>query len=640
MEVSFVTIKIEVQSLNTEAVAKVYFQGGESPIIKLGTLDEILHSQGEMGDRLFRFLFQPENQDDPPRSLFKWLDAALSTQDENQRLRLQIQINEAPCVPCIQDLDDAHLLKKDKLSDRSVHDPVDWISIFPWELMLSGFWKRYQHELVFEKYLQEQSPSLVRILQPTESITLKKDLSNKSEPNPVLSVLFIWADPRVDPNNRQFSPTQGDDLTQKIKEKFEGLKPLLVTEVLEKATINEIADTIQKQHFDIVHILTHGDLDPDTRIDHARLLLDDGTGNPHPVTGNDLTNSLCQPGQVPQIVFLQACQSATTTRHYQHGIAQSLIQGGVNFVVAMQAVIGLSEALTFAKSFYQQLVQRQPIDLALLKARAELVANNRLSERVGNPLLSSLRGFPGLHAWAVPVLFMNQQAANGNGYLEQGSLPKAILWEDDKVMILIRIGDEAFYVDKYPVTAEQYANYLKLNKPSSTWNYHWKGSYDYKKMPATNMTVDQAQQYAEHYGKHIPTLERWQQAASGGGADPFPWGDTFDQKRCHVQNPQGPPSLVNCYPAQNDAGIYDIVGNVAEMASKDDRWYHCGGSYKFQRDFARIYNSCPPQFNSPCEYVGFRCIAELADYVEALRKGRKIDEVTLDAKDSTLNSNN
>lgn len=150
-----------------------------------------------------------------------------------------------------------------------------------------------------------------------------------------------------------------------------------------------------------------------------------------------------------------------------------------------------------------------------------------------------------------------------------GMRPKVLL--DDRPARKVKV--DAFALDKYEVTNERYAEFLKAAKRPAP--RHWvrgelpRGTENY---PVYNVDWDDASAYCKWVGKRLPTEAEWERAARSGKEDlSYPWGDKADAKlaRFNVQTGPGP---VGQFPA-NEFGVYDIVGNVAEWLAD---WYEHG----------------------------------------------------------------
>jgi len=125
----------------------------------------------------------------------------------------------------------------------------------------------------------------------------------------------------------------------------------------------------------VVHIIGHGryrsddDLGPSGQIAFPRT--DSAAGW---VTDRELANVLRDSPSL-RLVFLQACESAETQSNpYQviSGLAQWLAQRNIPAVIAMHFQVKSMLANEFARSFYEAMVKRAAIEVAMHEARRQL----------------------------------------------------------------------------------------------------------------------------------------------------------------------------------------------------------------------------------------------------------------------------
>ena len=162
---------------------------------------------------------------------------------------------------------------------------------------------------------------------------------------------------------------------------------------------------------------------------------------------------------------------------------------------------------------------------------------------------------------------------------------------------------EAFYIDKYEVTNEQYANFLNkqgknidadgnklIDLESPYCLIEKRGNFyrpkpGYGNHPVIEVSWYGAVAYAQFYGKRLPSEAEWEKAARGGlSGRKYPWGDSkaddndanFADKNTdyswsdrRVNDRYELTAPAGSY-APNRYGLYDMAGNVWEWCSD---WY-------------------------------------------------------------------
>lgn len=162
----------------------------------------------------------------------------------------------------------------------------------------------------------------------------------------------------------------------------------------------------------------------------------------------------------------------------------------------------------------------------------------------------------------------------------------------------------SFFMDKYPVTNNQYKRFLDASKyrPSDTANYlkHWKngkipaGEGDF---PVVYISQEDAKAYTAWAGKRLPTELEWQYAAQTSSGQEWPWIQAkpatrreevvnatltvlhlegIDSSRCNLGD--GKQYAVGAYPAGvNPNGLYDLVGSVWQLTNDE----YMSGSHRY-----------------------------------------------------------
>ncbi len=152
---------------------------------------------------------------------------------------------------------------------------------------------------------------------------------------------------------------------------------------------------------------------------------------------------------------------------------------------------------------------------------------------------------------------------------------------------------ESFYVDKFPVTNEQFCKFLNDKTPNKNTLDKWidlKGSLlgekcriqkegnkyivqkGYERHPVINVTWFGADEYAKWSGKRLPTEQEWEKAARGADGRIYPWGNDFDKDlfNSHESGTGGTTEVGRFADGASPYGCMDMAGNVWEWTSS---WY-------------------------------------------------------------------
>jgi eukaryotic-like serine/threonine-protein kinase len=227
-----------------------------------------------------------------------------------------------------------------------------------------------------------------------------------------------------------------------------------------------------------------------------------------------------------------------------------------------------------------------------------------------------------------------QQASAGMAYVRADVFVMGRDGGDEYESPPHRIGlGGSFYIDKYEVTCEEYARFLK-GADYKRFPIGWHddscapGS---ERMPVTGVTWDDAAAYARWAGKRLPTEEEWEFAARGKDGRLYPWGDEWRAGFANADDEgksRGGVEEVGKYAeGATPSGIFDMSGNVWEWtASKfipyqggqarpavagDNRVVR-GGSWESTRQWATTtYRGYWPH-DTAKPTVGFRCAKDAA----------------------------
>ena len=195
----------------------------------------------------------------------------------------------------------------------------------------------------------------------------------------------------------------------------------------------------------------------------------------------------------------------------------------------------------------------------------------------------------------------------------------------------------AFYIDKYPVTNRQFAEFLKASqyRPADDHNFlkDWKdGKYPagWDNRPVTWVSLEDARAYAKWAGKRLPHEWEWQYAAQGLDGRTYPWGERWCDEcvppQDHGRELRGP-TAVDAFPkGASPFGVMDLTGNVWQWTDEfldehtragilrgggyyrpaGSRWYF-PSAYKLS-EHGKYLLIAPSKDRSGT--VGFRCVKD------------------------------
>ena len=149
---------------------------------------------------------------------------------------------------------------------------------------------------------------------------------------------------------------------------------------------------------------------------------------------------------------------------------------------------------------------------------------------------------------------------------------------------------DAFYMDKYPVTNEQYCLFLNETNPSKKDREKWielSGSFEkekcriipegklytvepgFERYPVIYVTWYGAAEYADWAGKRLPTEKEWEKAARGPEGLKYPWGNEWKEEVCNSKESGiGMTIKVDQFPGGKSIyGCFDMAGNVWEWTA-------------------------------------------------------------------------
>ncbi|MFC1705421.1 formylglycine-generating enzyme family protein [Planctomycetota bacterium] len=221
----------------------------------------------------------------------------------------------------------------------------------------------------------------------------------------------------------------------------------------------------------------------------------------------------------------------------------------------------------------------------------------------------------------------------GMVHVKHGSFTKgyegkgALATEKPKQTILMEKG---FFIDIYEVTNEQYFNFSTATgteKPTPFPAYwekekllqNGKLTDDARMLPVVNITHAEAQAYAEHHGKRLPTEHEWEYAARGEWSLLYPWGKDWQAGAANdfEAGENGPVRVGKYNEGKGPFGTYDQAGNVWEWTSsipdeaKPTLHVIKGGSYHPRDPKPRASLSYRKDAGARAKNLGFRCVKDM-----------------------------
>ena len=170
---------------------------------------------------------------------------------------------------------------------------------------------------------------------------------------------------------------------------------------------------------------------------------------------------------------------------------------------------------------------------------------------------------------------------------------------------------ETYWIDRYPVTCEQYRAFMDAGGyqnptwwSAAGWSWlqahpvekplYWVEDPAYDRHPVCGVSWYEAEAYAQFVGKRLPTEAEWEKAASWnavtGQRQTYPWGEAFPEiQHCNCDYQLGQTTPVDAYPeGQSPYGCYDMLGNVWEWTASWFSGYEGFESYPYP-GYSQVY---------------------------------------------------
>ncbi len=257
------------------------------------------------------------------------------------------------------------------------------------------------------------------------------------------------------------------------------LEGLVTLERMEKATLAALQRKLRQGEYHIFHFIGHGGFDQQAK--DGVLMLEDDEGRGRPVSGQYL-GTLLHNHRPLRLALLNACEGGRASRHDPFaGTAQSLMQQGLPAVIAMQFEITDEAAIAFTREFYAAVADAEPIDAAMVEARAAIFAQGDNIE------------------WGTPVLYL--RSPDGRIFDIERMSPEER--RKAKIAVLYRKAQAALEGEEWQIASELLQEVLAL-APS-----HMEARASLRRLPEEQELAKLYLKGQEHY-----EAGQWQEALS------------------------------------------------------------------------------------------------------------------------------
>jgi serine/threonine protein kinase/formylglycine-generating enzyme required for sulfatase activity len=149
---------------------------------------------------------------------------------------------------------------------------------------------------------------------------------------------------------------------------------------------------------------------------------------------------------------------------------------------------------------------------------------------------------------------------------------------------------EGFSMDKTEVTNAAFYEFVASSnyKPASEEGFvaHWENNKPIpgdENKPVRYVNIEDIKAFADWRSKRdgvtyrLPTEQEWEYAARNGSKNNlYPWGDKFDPRCAHINQPGNDSVVVGTKTCPNQWGVQDLIGNVFEWTGSE--WWSYPGS--------------------------------------------------------------
>jgi len=148
---------------------------------------------------------------------------------------------------------------------------------------------------------------------------------------------------------------------------------------------------------------------------------------------------------------------------------------------------------------------------------------------------------------------------------------------------------KGFWMDKTEITNAEYYQFVEKtgHKPGVPHVNHWVNERPVAGQegnPVRFVNIDDINAFAKWRSERdgvayrLPTEQEWEYASRNGAKkNLYPWGDKFETKCAHIDQPSNDTSAGGTKSCPNSWGVQDLIGNVYEWTSTD-AWTYPGSS--------------------------------------------------------------
>lgn len=169
---------------------------------------------------------------------------------------------------------------------------------------------------------------------------------------------------------------------------------------------------------------------------------------------------------------------------------------------------------------------------------------------------------------------------------------------------------DEFEISVYPVTNEQYLNFIKETGQSELpehWNNDLNHPFDAEiaDHPVSHISYTDVSAYCEWIGYRLPTGQEWEKAARGTNGNLYPWGNVYNSKNCNSAESgnRGIVAVDQYDKGKSPVGCYQMTGNISEWTDEN---------YPGRSDFKYLRGGC---WGDSCELFGLPFLHNLASNV-------------------------